>query len=128
VAAILTYTVPKTLTLVAAVGYLNFNTPIMEPAKVTCITCEQSVSTTAYVKYDLCEHFICWICYFKLDEAVRSVVLKCICLPCTLADIESREPKYEDECPTCYIWYNEGNSRATHDCLDDEGVYDLQDK
>ena len=35
--------------------------------------------------------------------------------------VMDNEPIYENECPTCYMSY-EGNSRAQHNCLDDEGI------
>ena len=93
--------------------------------KVVCIYCATNTQYTAYAKFKYCDHYICWDCYFKEDEAVRDVSVACMCLVCTMKDIMDNEPIHETECPTCYMSY-EGNSRAQHNCLDDEGIYDMQ--
>ena len=83
-----------------------------------------SKQSPKYIKYKLCEHSVCWTCYTDLNP-LHQLCLSSMCYDCCVRDIDQNEANYVTECPTCYVTYDIQNNRSEHNCLDDDGVYDL---
>jgi hypothetical protein len=60
--------------------------------KVVCICCSGTAGDKAYAKFAMCEHYLCWNCYFKLDAAERDVFMSYMFLHCPMLDIKDNEP------------------------------------
>ena len=92
---------------------------------VRCFKCKSESRETAYTKFHLCEHFVCWDCFIYLDN-FKEIVIVSMCMDCSIQYANVVEVDYDIECPTCFIDYAASNTtRAEHNCLGDEGIYDM---
>lgn len=88
------------------------------PDKMQCSVCQRD-SQPGFIKHRNCPHYVCTWC------VIASLNLNGIhpghyeCGDC------QEEVDYTTECPSCYIVYTEQCPRSFHNCLDDEGVYDV---
>ena len=95
----------------------------MNPTYFRCVQCKLWTQGSL-CKFRNCDHFICWDCYFELFSHGISVNFEEDCQDCQLT---RKEPNYTEECPTCFVDYAASNiSRAEHNCLDDEGIFDCE--
>ena len=91
-----------------------------------CIECSVSRSTPWYI-FRQWSHAICQACHKQLSDRSRGLVcLYNLCMKCLADDVDENEADYNWECPSCHIHYRaSGITRAEHNCLDDEGVFDV---
>jgi hypothetical protein len=72
-----------------------------------------------YVKHTPCSHYVCFPCVRSSLSLTGLHPANHLCGAC------EPEVDYQTECPSCYIVYTEQCPREAHDCLDDQGIYDL---
>ena len=76
------------------------------------------------LKFALCSHYVCSICAARIRDATGGViqVAEDMCDQCYSI---RHGADYTKECPTCFVTYSAECTRSSHDCLDDEGVFDM---
>ena len=84
---------------------------------VKCSVC-QGKECPVYLRHQHCTHFVCSQC---VRDSVSLTGVNPASYPCSLCE---PEVDYQKECPACYVVYSEQCPRATHDCLDDEAIFE----
>ena len=83
-----------------------------------CSVCSEQ-GKDGYVKHQPCPHYVCIECVRVSVNLTGLHPAKHLCPEC------EPEVDYMRECPRCYVTYTEFHTRTEHNCLLDEGVFDL---
>ena len=80
-----------------------------------CSVC-QTETRAVYIKHAACEHYACTECVYS---SLRAVDFHPSGTQCQICE------DYGKRCPTCRITYTDTCPRNSHNCLDDEGVFEV---
>ena len=86
-----------------------------------CAECH-SQGATVYCQFKKCQHYVCGACVVGVHQLSGLRIQDQQCSTCAY---DQDPEQYLTSCPTCMIEYTPVCPRDTHDCLLDEGVFDL---
>ena len=98
----------------------------MDMRSSVCIECGASRNTNRNISV-MCKHALCMRCHNLLKiKSGGYVILEGLCIRCIADDIDANGSDSDAECPSCFIQYIPSTiPRELHNCLDDEGIYDV---